>query len=156
MSRQAVSKLGANGALTLTTVTLFIGIQAAMPTIAVADEGGVSFWVPGTFGSLAATPQQPGWSFVGIYYHTSVSAGGDVAAARQVTIGRLNPTVNVNLNASLHADADTAWLSGGYTYATPVLGGQLNINITQIVGRETASVDGTNGDGWSGGCYPNG
>ena len=27
-----------------------------------ADEGGVSFWLPGFFGSLAAAPQQPGWS----------------------------------------------------------------------------------------------
>ena len=143
MSRQAVSKLGANGALTLTAVTLFIGIQAAMPTIAVADEGGVSFWVPGTFGSLAATPQQPGWSFAGIYYHTTVSAGGDVAAARQVTIGRLNPTVNVNLNANLHSTADVAFLAASYTFATPVLGGQFNMNMTSIVGRERVSVDGT-------------
>src|SRR6185437_6431341 len=42
---------------------------------ALADEGGVSFWVPGFYGSLAATPQQPGWSLATIYYHTSVSAG---------------------------------------------------------------------------------
>ena len=33
-----------------------------MPRTALADEGGVSFWIPGFFGSLAATPQQPGWS----------------------------------------------------------------------------------------------
>ena len=32
------------------------------PEISRADESGVSFWVPGLFGSLAATPQQPGWS----------------------------------------------------------------------------------------------
>jgi hypothetical protein len=49
---------------------------------ALADEGGVSFWVPGFFGSLAAAPQQPGWSLANIYYHTSVSAGSDVALAR--------------------------------------------------------------------------
>src|SRR5215472_11031995 len=29
---------------------------------AMADEGGVSFWLPGFFGSLAAAPMQPGWS----------------------------------------------------------------------------------------------
>ncbi len=40
------------------------------PQAAFADEGGVSFWVPGFFGSLAATPQQPGWSVANIYYHT--------------------------------------------------------------------------------------
>src|SRR5919108_685610 len=29
---------------------------------AYADEGGVSYWLPGRFSSLAATPQVPGWS----------------------------------------------------------------------------------------------
>jgi len=120
-----------------------IGAAGIDANSAFADEGGVSFWLPGTFGSLAAAPMQPGWSFASIYYHTTVSAGGDVAAARQVTIGRLNPTLNVNLNASLHADADLALLQGGYTFATPVLGGQLAVNMTGIVGRNTASVDGT-------------
>jgi hypothetical protein len=52
-----------------------------------ADEGGVSFWVPGLFGSLAATPQQPGWSFATINYNTNVSAGGDVALAREFQRG---------------------------------------------------------------------
>jgi hypothetical protein len=68
---------------------------------AMADEGGVSFWLPGLFGSLASAPQQPGWSFSSIYYHTSVSAGGDVAAARQFEIGAFRPTATVNLNANL-------------------------------------------------------
>src|SRR5689334_1398944 len=73
---------------------------------AVADEGGVSFWVPGFFGSLAATPQTPGWSLATIYYHTSVSAGADVAFARQVAPGRLNVNFTGNVTASLNADAD--------------------------------------------------
>src|SRR4029077_7612996 len=70
---------------------------------ALADEGGVSFWVPGFFGSLAATPQQPGWSLANIYYHTSVAAAGDVARAREFTPGRVpaNVTVNANLNANV-------------------------------------------------------
>ena len=61
------------------------GIVAALtchpgvPTPALADEGGVSLWTPGFFGSLAATPAQTGFSFVVMYYHTSVSAGADVA-----------------------------------------------------------------------------
>src|SRR5262249_15014113 len=46
---------------------LSVGAVAALlafPTqIARADEGGVSFWLPGFFGSLAAVPAQtPGWS----------------------------------------------------------------------------------------------
>src|SRR4029077_8435164 len=70
---------------------------------ALADEGGVSFWVPGFFGSLAATPQQPGWSLANIYYHTTVSAGADVATARSFTLNRVpvNGTVNANLNLSI-------------------------------------------------------
>ena len=27
-----------------------------------ADEGGVSFWLPGLFGSFAAAPGTPGWA----------------------------------------------------------------------------------------------
>jgi hypothetical protein len=34
---------------------------------ALADENGISFWIPGFFGSLAATPQQPGWSLANTY-----------------------------------------------------------------------------------------
>ena len=56
-----------------------------------ADEGGVPFWLSGQFGSLAATPQEPGWSFANTYYHASASVGGDVAVARQFTIGRHAP-----------------------------------------------------------------
>src|SRR5690348_5970401 len=63
-----------------------------------ADEGGVSFWVPGLFGSLAAAPQVPGWQFAAINYYTNVSASGTTAAAREITIGKFNPTVNVNAN----------------------------------------------------------
>src|SRR5262245_60332411 len=37
-----------------------------------ADEGGVGFWFPGTFGSLAATPGEPGWSAASFYIHSSV------------------------------------------------------------------------------------
>src|SRR5262249_33594977 len=35
-----------------------------------ADEGGVSFWVPGFVGSLAATPQVPGFAFANILYYS--------------------------------------------------------------------------------------
>src|SRR5258708_29612133 len=63
---------------------LFFCALALVPKPAVADEGGISFWGPGFFGSLAATPQQAGWSLASIYYHTTVDAGPDVAFARQV------------------------------------------------------------------------
>jgi hypothetical protein len=47
----------------------------ATPQRVLADEGGVGFWLPGTFGSLAAVPSVPGWSWATIYYHSEVSSG---------------------------------------------------------------------------------
>src|SRR6266576_6627700 len=93
---------------------------------ALADESGVSFWVPGFFGSLAATPQQPGWSLANIYYHTSVSAGADVARSREFTLGRVpaNLTVNANLNLSINATGNLGFVIPSYVFATPVLGGR--------------------------------
>jgi hypothetical protein len=75
--------------LLFTASALLTAVMAFAPQVSRADEGGVSFWVPGFFGSLAAAPQQPGWSLTTIYYHTSVSAGSSVALAREFEIGRV-------------------------------------------------------------------
>lgn len=107
-----------------------------------ADEGGVSFWLPGIYGSLAALPQQPGWTFSTIYYHTAVGASGSVAAARQIALGKLNPTANVSLDANLGARADLLLLNPSYTFATPVLGGQLSLGVMAIAGRNHTTLDG--------------
>jgi hypothetical protein len=115
----------------------------SMSGAAYADESGVSYWLPGRFSSLAATPQVPGWSMAAVYYHTSVEASGAVAAARQIQIGRFPPTVNVSLNANLNAQADLILLNPTYTFGTPVLGGQLAIGITGIFGRASTGIDGT-------------
>jgi hypothetical protein len=110
---------------------------------AYADEVGISYWLPGRFSSLAATPQVPGWSMAEVYYHTTVSAFGAVAAEREIEIGRFSPTVKVNLNVTLHAPPDLLLLNPTYTFATPVLGGQLAVGVTGIFGRSAASIDGT-------------
>ena len=62
-----------------TALFAFLFAAACATTSAYADEDGVSFWIPGFFGSLAATPQQPGWSLAAINYYTDVSASGDAA-----------------------------------------------------------------------------
>ena len=103
---------------------LTLGAMITAPRVATADEGGVSFWIPGFFGSLAATPQQPGFTWATIYYHTSVSAGADVAFARQVSRGGITANFNGNLTANLDADADLGFAIPTYVFATPVLGGQ--------------------------------
>src|ERR1700758_4980472 len=68
------------------TAFLVFVASAGSSNISFADEGGVSFWVPGLFGSLAAAPQVPGWQFAAINYYTNVNASGTVAAAREITI----------------------------------------------------------------------
>src|ERR1700690_4253587 len=125
------------------TALICIGLLAGTSSVSLADESGTSFWLPGTFGSLAAVPGTPGWAVASVYYHTSVSAGADVAAAREIQIGRFNPTLNVSLNANLHASADLAIVVPSYIFATPVLGGQLAVQMGTIVGTTSANVNGT-------------
>src|SRR6202795_4941340 len=111
---------------------------------ALADEGGVSFWVPGFFGTLAAAPQQPGWSLANIYYHTSVSAGGDVALAREFQIGQVpaNVTATARLNASVNATGDLGFVIPTYVFATPVLGGQASVSLVSAYGVVSTTLAG--------------
>jgi hypothetical protein len=116
----------------LTAAVLAIGVIAVAPQISRADEGGVSYWLPGRYGSLAATPANPGWSFAGVYYHTSVDAGGGKVFSRG---GRFV--------AGLDANADLGLFDATYVFATPVFGAQAAIGMTAIVGRNRASIEGT-------------
>src|SRR3974390_3890238 len=103
-----------------------LGALIGAPSVAAADEGGVSFWIPGFFGSLAAAPQQPGWSLTNIGYQTSVSADAGVAIARERTLGNLpvNLNLSASLTATLSARADLDLFMATYVFKTPVLGGQ--------------------------------
>lgn len=122
---------------------LVLATVFSIPEISLADEGGVSFWVPGLYGSLAAVPAQPGWSLAMINYFTSVSAAGAVGGSREVTIGRFNPTVKVNLNVNLSANADLVLVNPSYVFATPVFGGQFAVGMAGIVGRNNVDLSGT-------------
>ena len=124
-------------------ISLILAMFVFLPEFARADESGYSFWLPGQFGSLAAAPQVPGWSWAEVYYHTSVGASGGVAAAREIQIGRLPATANVSLNARLTGQGDVVLLAPSYAFASPVLGGQLAIGVTGAFGRVAAGVDGT-------------
>src|SRR5271170_7027157 len=115
----------------------------SVPKYALADEGGVSFWIPGFFGSLAAAPQQPGWSLAVINYYTNVSAGGNVALAREFAIRNLPVGIQAQINASLHANADIGFAIPTYVFATPVLGGQASVSLVQGYGVSNASLNGS-------------
>jgi hypothetical protein len=108
-----------------------------------ADEGGVSFWVPGFFGSLAAAPQQPGWSLATVYYHTSVSAGGDVALAKEIQLGRIPANLSANVSANVNATGDLGFAIPTYVLATPVLGGQAAFALVAAYGTTSANLTGT-------------
>ena len=119
-------------------------IVVATAPRSLADEGGVSFWLPGFFGSLAATPQVPGFSFGNILYYSQVKAGGNVAFAKQVSAGNINVNFTGNVNANVHGSAQPLYFAlPGYTFATPVLGGQFNLSTGFAYGRIESSVDAT-------------
>jgi len=132
----AVRRVFVCGALTLTAVL-------SVPGISLADEGGVSFWLPGIFGSLAAVPQEPGWSVATIYYHTTVSAGGNVSLAREFQIGNLPVNLAAHANANLNATGDLGLFVPTYTFATPVFGGQAALSLMAIYGNTSTSLGGT-------------
>ncbi len=115
----------------------------ALSSQAGADEGGVSFWVPGFFGSLAAAPQQPGWSLASVYYHTTLSAGADVALAKEIQIGRIPANLSANLSASVNATGDIGFAIPTYVLASPVLGGQAAFALAVPYGTTSANLAGT-------------
>jgi hypothetical protein len=108
-----------------------------------ADESGTSFWIPGFFGSLAAAPQQPGWSLTSILYNTNVSASGNAAVAREITIGRFNPTINISVDAHVHADATIGFVAPSYVFATPFFGGQASATLLFGYGNNDTSLNAT-------------
>jgi hypothetical protein len=138
----SLSELKADRRFLHASISVAMITLGSLSDVAYADEGGISYWLPGRFSSLAATPQVPGWSWAEVYYHTTVAASGAVAAAREIQIGRFPASVNVNFSANLNAHADLLLLNPTYTFATPVLGGQLAMGITGIFGRSSASIDG--------------
>ena len=106
------------------------GLLAAGP--AAADEGGVSFWLPGQFGSFTAVPGDPGWSLPLVYYHSSADAGG----SRQFPRGG-------RLTAGLDVTADLMFVAPSYVLGKPVAGGQLSFGLTGVFGRAKVGVEGT-------------
>jgi hypothetical protein len=97
-----------------------------------ADAGGLSFWLPGVMGSLAAVPGQPGWSWSTIYIHLDVSADGSKNFVRGGSVV-----------AGLQARADAVATGPTYTFATPVLGGQAAFGVLAVPGNVGVAIDAT-------------
>ena len=108
-----------------------------------ADEGGVSFWVPGFFGSLAAVPQQAGlFNYVDLLSHHCLRQRRRRPGARA-----RNPQhpgwSSATLNGSVHATGDLGFVFPNYTFATPVFGGQANFGILAAYGNVSTNLNGS-------------
>lgn len=114
------------------TGAVAMAIAALSTGPSLAAEGGLTFWLPGLYGSFAAVPGVPGWSFATIYYHSSVSADAEQAFPRagQVDLG-------------LRGRGNLLFFGPTYTAVTPVLGGQLSFSILGGAGRNEGRVDAT-------------
>jgi len=95
-----------------------------------ADEGGVSFWLPGQMGSFAAVAAEPGWSVPVLYFHDSASAN----ASKNFVIGG-------KLVAGVDATADLVFMLPGYTFKEPVLGGQAAVSVGWAFGTYKATAN---------------
>jgi hypothetical protein len=122
---------------------LALGVAVLSGSIATADENGVSFWLPGTYGSLAAVPVTPGWSFSTVYYPLFVSATGATAAQREFELGGISRNANIDLNLKVKSNADIFFIDPAYTFADPILGGQLTLEMASIAGTNSVGLSGT-------------
>src|SRR5262245_42886420 len=109
-----------------------LATSVALPGLAQADENGIGFWLPGFYGSFAAVPTTPGWSFATVYYHVSADAGAGQQFPRG---GRID--LGVQGRGNLVAFGPT------YTFETPVLDGQLSLSLLGLGGRNEGAVDAT-------------
>jgi len=97
-----------------------------------ADEAGVSFWLQGQYGSFAAAPSNPGWSFESTAYHARTAASAGVGFAR-----------GGGFQAGMKSPTDFVMVTPTYVFATPLLGGQAALGMTALYGRNTTSVSAT-------------
>lgn len=112
-----------------------LGLALALmyvPNGARADESGVSFWLPGQFGSLAATPAEPGWAMPMVAYHYSADAGGD----KDFAIGG-------RITAGLDAGANFLFVVPTYTFTKQFLGAQAALSMPGLYGRLEVDVEAT-------------
>jgi hypothetical protein len=65
-----------------------------------------------------------------------------IEIAEELIVGKLNPTLNVNLDVSLKGNADFVVFDPSYVFATPVFGGQFAVSVAGFVGRDFAALNG--------------
>ena len=97
-----------------------------------ADEAGVSFWLQGQYGSFAAVPSNPGWSFESTSYHAKAAASAGVSFAR-----------GGGFQAGMKSPTDFVMVTLDACVRNAGLGGQAAVGVTALYGRNTTSVSST-------------
>jgi hypothetical protein len=110
------------------------GIAVALGAMLVAagaraDEGGASVWLPGQFASFASVPGDPGFSLEALFYARQASATAGASFSR-----------GGSLLAGYNTTEQYLYLTPSYTFADPVLNGQLWLGVTFSAGRADTSV----------------
>ena len=109
--------------LRVAAAALGVVLTLLISKLSLADEGGNSLYLPGSFASLAAVPGTPGWSLAFVYYsyggHINLSTVGHISEKQDLVYGALT-----------------------YTFAKPVLGGQLALSVVGATGRAWGSITG--------------
>jgi hypothetical protein len=95
-----------------------------------ADEGGISFWLPGQYGSFAAVAPEPGWSLPYVFYNYGGSAGSGVTLPR----GRL-------LSAGVDTSFDGLFIAPTYTPDAMFLGARPSFSIAFAPSYNTTSAN---------------
>ena len=99
--------------------------------VARADQGGVSFWVPGIHASMAAVPPDPGFSMPSTFYFYS----GKAESSRNFAIGGLIATgVEVK-------DFEGVFLAPTWVPEEPVAGGRLALSMMGVVANNEVSAN---------------
>ncbi len=110
--------------------TLLLACVLAPFPAAQADEGGVSFWLPGQYASMAAVPPAPGWSLTLMPYYYS---------------GRMEESWVLPQDLILSTGSETQspllYVQPGYAPATKILGGQAFFGLGFGVGSNRTQAD---------------
>ena len=97
-----------------------------LPCTAAADEAGVSFWLPGQYGSFAAVPSTPGWSFETTYYHASAEASRGTSFER-----------GGGIQNGMTSSSDYFMFTPTYAFASPIFGAQAAFGTTLLYGKNS-------------------
>ncbi|HKN30416.1 MAG TPA: transporter [Roseiarcus sp.] len=111
------------------SVVAALTVSTLVTVAARADEGGVSFWLPGQYGSFAAIAPTPGFSLPMVSYFTSGSVGGNHA----LDLGR---TLDFGVDGNFLGE----FVAPSYAPDTTIFGGRPNFSLTFLPAASSASA----------------